>query len=130
MGVLLGNFVQSFRQAAQMVTVCGKCDSCVISNKFIVVNIQRLYEHFQKFLQDGFFYMCISKGRPSLLPVVGHSNFTTVWKLHPGTLRFQLSGPLPYDKVSTQFRTKVLNHVNFFVGKSFSKRQWKSSSQC
>ena len=24
MGVLLGNFVQSFRQAAQMVTVCGE----------------------------------------------------------------------------------------------------------
>ena len=73
--------------------------------------------------------MCISKGRPSLLPVVGHSNFTTVWKLHPGTLRFQLSGPLPYDKVSVQCRTKVLNRVNFSVRKSFSKRQSEFSLQ-
>ena len=63
--------------------------------------------------------MCISKGRPSLLPVVGHSNFTTVWKLHPGTLRFQLSGPLPYDKVSIQCRTKSIESRELFRGKKF-----------
>ncbi|XP_046366598.1 mediator of RNA polymerase II transcription subunit 23-like isoform X3 [Haliotis rufescens] len=73
MGKMLSSFVDSFRPAAQMVSIAG---------------------------------------RSHLLPVVGHSmSMNNVWRLNTTTLRFHLSGPLPYDKAIQDPQTNLLRYV-------------------
>eukprot|EP00795_Rhopilema_esculentum_P007477 gene7477-13251_t len=88
-------------------------DSCLLPTYIVVYEIYKLYPvdnfhphwAFGKAFTDfisGFkplAQIVTITGRPSLLPIVGHSSASaTAWKLEPSTLKFALKGPLPYSK--------------------------------
>ncbi|GAB6022180.1 Mediator of RNA polymerase II transcription subunit 23 [Chamberlinius hualienensis] len=51
-------------------------------------------------------------GRSKLFPIVGHTGTVgNVWKLDPGTLKFQVKGSLPFDQSLLQPQTSLIRYV-------------------
>ncbi|XP_064625436.1 mediator of RNA polymerase II transcription subunit 23-like [Lineus longissimus] len=100
-------------------------DSCLLPSYFAVNEIIKLCpderpwpqwmgELLSEFVQSfrSTAQMVSVSGRSSLLPIVGHSSSTVnMWKLNPTTLRFALSGPLPYDKELYEPQSGLLRYV-------------------
>ncbi|XP_074643703.1 mediator of RNA polymerase II transcription subunit 23-like [Tubulanus polymorphus] len=101
-------------------------NACLLPSYFAVNEITKLFpddrpwphwklgERLSRFVQSfrPTAQMVTVAGRSNLLPIVGHSSPTVnMWKLNPSTLRFALSGPLPYDKALYESQTGLLRYV-------------------